>query len=160
MSAILRPPGADDLAAMLALNNRHSVETSVLSLPTLQSLIASSFFTKVAGTVEAFCIALDQDARYDNPNFRWFCQRFRRFIYIDRVIVADGARGRGLARAMYEDLTSIARGAGHDMLCCEVNIEPPNLTSERFHEAFGFLEVGRADLSGPEKTVQYLSLKI
>ena len=160
MSVVFRPPGAGDLAAMLALNNRHSAETSVLSLPALQSLIASSFFTKIAGAVDAFCVALDQDARYDNPNFDWFHQRFRRFVYIDRVIVADDARGRGLARAMYEDLASVARGAGHDMLCCEVNIEPQNLRSERFHEVFGFSEVGRAVLISRQKTVRYLSVRI
>ena len=32
---------------------------------------------------------------------------------------------------------------GHTVLCCEINVDPPNVASDRFHGAFGFEEVGR-----------------
>jgi predicted GNAT superfamily acetyltransferase len=112
------------------------------------------------GENEAFCIALDQSAAYHNPNFDWFRGRLRRFVYIDRVVVADRARGRGLARAMYRALSAAAKEAGHTIVCCEVNIDPPNLASDRFHARFGFSEVGRAVLADRGKTVSYLTLNI
>src|SRR4029434_6608111 len=34
----------------------------------------------------------------------WFRRRYRRFVYIDRVVVAAHARGQGLAQGMYSDL--------------------------------------------------------
>jgi predicted GNAT superfamily acetyltransferase len=160
MSSILRSPSGAEQVAMLALNNKFAVETSFLCLASMQELVALSFYTRIAGKTEAFCIALDQDAQYDNVNFNWFRQRYRRFVYIDRVVVAAQARGQGIARKMYSDLKMAAKNADHTVLCCEVNIDPPNVASDRFHEGFGFEEVGQAFLAKRAKTVRYLSLSI
>jgi uncharacterized protein len=160
MSPVLRSPGAGDHAAMLALNNDFAVETSLLSIASLQLLIASSFYARLCAQADAFCIALDQDAPYENVNFDWFRRKYRRFVYIDRIVVAADARGQGIAREMYGELRTAAKNAGHGVLCCEVNIDPPNPASDRFHEAFGFAEVGRAFLAERGKTVRYLALPI
>jgi uncharacterized protein len=64
---------------MVALNNEFSAETSVLTASALQAQIDAAFFVSVAGSMEGFCIALDQDAAYDNPNFNWF-RRLRRLM--------------------------------------------------------------------------------
>jgi uncharacterized protein len=61
---------------------------------------------------------------------------------------------------MYQALKVAARAAGHTALCCEVNIAPPNPISDRFHERFGFSEIGRALLPDRGKTVRYLMLRI
>jgi uncharacterized protein len=160
MSTVLRPPDVDDIAAILALNNDSAVETSALDIASLRRLIVSSFYVRLSGQVDAFCIALDQDAHYENVNFDWFRRRYRRFVYIDRVVVAAHARGKGLARKMYRDLKLASRNAGHCVLCCEVNVDPPNPASDRFHAAFGFAEVGSAWLAEYAKTVRYLALSI
>jgi len=160
MSTVLRSPSADDRAAMLALNNESALETSLLNIASLQQLVASSFYVRIAGQMDGFCIALDQDAQYQNVNFDWFRGRYRRFVYIDRVVVAAHARGQGIARKIYSDLKLASENAGHRVLCCEINVEPPNLASDRFHEAFGFVEVGRAFLAERAKTVRYLALSI
>jgi uncharacterized protein len=160
MNTTLRAPSADDHAAMLALNNHFAVETSLLSIASLQQLVASSFYVRISGATNAFCIALDQNAQYENVNFRWFRQRYRRFVYIDRVVVAAHARGQGIAREMYSDLKMASKNAGHRVLCCEINVNPPNGASDRFHEAFGFVEVGKALLAERAKTVRYLELPI
>ena len=160
MNAALRYPSADDYDSMLELNNNFAVETSSLSIASLQALAASSFYVRISGQSDAFCIALDQNAQYDNVNFDWFRRRYRRFVYIDRVVVAAHARGQGLAQGMYSDLKVASKDAGHGLLCCEINIDPPNVVSDRFHEAFGFVEVGRAFLQERAKTVRYLALFI
>ncbi len=100
------------------------------------------------GEADAFLVALDQGADYDSPNFLWFRDRFERFVYVDRIAVAPQARGRGLARALYEALIARARAAGHDRIVCEVNADPPNPASDAFHAALGFAVIGAATLSG------------
>ncbi len=108
-----------------------------------------------AGDADALLLAFDRDAAYDNPNFNWFKARYPRFVYVDRIVVAASARGRGLARALYLDL--FARSAGHERVVCEINAEPPNPASDAFHAALGFAAVGSARLPGTGKTVRYFS---
>ncbi|TIV68514.1 MAG: GNAT family N-acetyltransferase, partial [Mesorhizobium sp.] len=76
-------------------------------------------------------------------------------VYVDRVVVAAAARGRGHARRLYEDLFEQARRAGHTMVTCEVNADPPNPASDAFHAALGFGEVGDAVMHGGKKSVRY-----
>ncbi len=102
-------------------------------------------------------MAFDQGAGYDSPNFLWFHERYPRFVYVDRVVVDPAMRKRGLANRLYEDLFCVARAAGHDVVVCEVNSEPPNPASDAFHQALGFTEVGRAAIHGGAKTVRYLA---
>lgn len=146
------------LDLVLALNEAHAVETSRLTPERLAALWAMAFRAEAIAdgrTCDAFLIALDQDAAYDSPNFRWFQARYPRFVYVDRIVTAQAARGRGLAKALYDDLFAQAREAGHERICCEVNVDPPNPGSDAFHAAIGFAEVGRASLPG--KTVRYLA---
>jgi predicted GNAT superfamily acetyltransferase len=145
---------ADDAAA-LALNNAHAVELSWLEAPRFAELIARAFFARRIGSA-AFLLAFDQNADYDSPNFLWFRARYRRFVYVDRVVVSPEHRGRGYARQLYEDLFDQARRRGHDQIVCEVNTQPPNPASDAFHARLGFAEVGRAVLPGGAKTVRYL----
>ncbi len=156
----LRRPAAADEAALLALNNAHAVELSLLSAGRLRQLLAAAFHARVAADGAALLIAFDQGADYDSPNFRWFQARYQRFVYVDRVVVAPAARGRGLARALYADLIAAAAGAGHDRVCCEVNSAPPNPASDAFHAALGFHEVGSAHLADRDKAVRYLIRKL
>jgi predicted GNAT superfamily acetyltransferase len=146
-----------DEVAMLALNNEHREETSELDAAKLHALIVQGFHLGLRnGGRDAFLIAFDQHALSASPNFQWFKSRYKRFVYIDRVIVAADKRGRGLARGLYDDLFAAAARADHSLVGCEVNVEPPNPISDAFHEALGFAEVGRASLFGGEKVVRYL----
>ena len=140
---------------MLALNNDHAQELSFLSAAELAEMIAGAFHARRIGEGDAFLLTFDQDADYTSPNFLWFKARYPRFVYVDRIVVSPKARGRGLARLLYEDLFARAQEAGHDRICCEVNAEPPNPTSDAFHAALGFEEVGQAAIHGGAKTVRY-----
>jgi uncharacterized protein len=149
--------GSPDESAMLALNEEHRTETSSLGAPMLHALMAQAFHLGLRNRGrDAFLIALDQDALSASPNFQWFKTRYRRFVYVDRVIVAAAKRGQGIARGLYEELFAAALQAGHGLVCCEVNVEPPNPVSDAFHEALGFSEVGRAAIHEGAKFVRYL----
>lgn len=142
-------------AAALALNNAHAVELSWLAPERFAELIDRAFLARRIGR-DAFLLAFDQDADYDSPNFVWFRERLARFVYVDRVVVAPLARGRGHARRLYDDLFERARAPGHDQVVCEVNVEPPNPASDAFHAALGFREIGQAAIHDGRKTVRYL----
>jgi predicted GNAT superfamily acetyltransferase len=80
---------------------------------------------------------------------------FKQFVYIDRIIVAESARGLGFARLLYEDLFAETMQSGHNRVVCEVNIEPPNPASVAFHASMGFNRVGEASIYNATKTVRY-----
>jgi len=143
--------------ALLTLNNAHAQELSWLEAERLQYLVREAFVARRIGNLDAFLLAFDQDARYDSPNFIWFRARYPRFVYVDRIVVAPSARGRGCARRLYHDLFEHAVRAGHDRVVCEVNKMPPNAASDAFHAALGFVEVGTASVHGGSRTVRYLA---
>jgi predicted GNAT superfamily acetyltransferase len=161
MTDTVTPLTAEDLAgadgaALLALNNAHAVELSWLEPERLAHLVAEAFVARRVGVADALLLTFDQAADYDSPNFLWFRERYGAFVYVDRVVVADGARGRGLARRLYDDLFAAAKAAGHERIVCEVNADPPNPASDAFHAALGFVPVGTAAIHGGKKTVTYL----
>src|SRR3954451_18653882 len=137
-------PGASLGKALLALNNEHARELSWLEPARLQQLVEQSFLARRIGSIDAFLLAFDQGADYDSPNYLWFRARYPRFIYVDRIVVAESARGRGLARLLYNDLFARVASSKRDLIACEVNAMPPNPASDRLHAALGFSVVGEA----------------
>lgn len=152
---MIEPIGPQDEPAVLALNNAHAAELSWLEPAGLRRLLGQSFHARRIGDLDAFLMTFDQDADYDSPNFLWFRARYPRFVYVDRVVAAHHARGRGLARRLYLDLFEAARRARHEIVACEVNADPPNPASDAFHAGMGFDEVGAAEIHGGKKTVRY-----
>ena len=150
----------DSLAAgiTLELNNAHAKETSELDLASLTTLLGMACYARgIDQGKTAFLIALDHTAPYQNPNFAWFKSAYQTFVYIDRVVVAESARGQGIARLLYEDLFAAAHRTGIFRIVCEVNLEPPNPASDAFHLAMGFEKVGQAVLYSGAKTVNYFA---
>lgn len=91
--------------------------------------------------VTAFLLGLPPGIAYDSDNYRWFGARYRDFLYIDRIAVAERARGHGIGTSLYADIARVARGR-YGCLLAEVNEEPSNPLSIAFHERSGFMRVG------------------
>ena len=144
------------MKALLTLNNAHSVELGWLDEVRLRHIVTQAFLAARIGWVDALVLALDQDAIYDSPNFLWFRARYQRFVYVDRIVVAPEARGRGLARRLYGEVFEQAAQAGHDHVFCEVNSHPPNPKSDALHISLGFTQVGAGSTHGGAKIVRYL----
>lgn len=143
------------ISRALDLNNRHAVELSHQTLDQFRALIGLASYACWNADQSGFLIALDERAKYRNPNFDWFRGRYSRFVYIDRVVVEPAQRGRGIARQLYEDLFDAARSSGRGRVVCEVNSDPPNPASDAFHARLGFAIVGTAHLADRGKTVRY-----
>lgn len=103
----------------------------------------------------AFLLAMNEAAEYDSLNFLWFRDRYSRFVYIDRIVVAEGYRRAGLAASLYADLAQWA-ASRTPRLACEVNLRPPNDASLRFHDTQGFLPVGTQETDSGRKTVSLM----
>jgi hypothetical protein len=145
--------------ALVSLNNTHALELSYLDVAGLRRLVYDSSVSWRIGVADALLIAFDQDAPYVNQNFAWFKKRYATFLYVDRVVVAPAARGKGFGRSLYENVFHYASRNGHERVVCEVNMDPPNPTSDAFHHSMGFVEVGTATLSGT-KTVRYFERRL
>ncbi|MEM8753055.1 MAG: GNAT family N-acetyltransferase [Pseudomonadota bacterium] len=142
-----------------ALNKAHELELSPLTEAAFAELVAAATYARQAEG-GAMLIAFDQDCDYDSPNFIWHRRRFGRFLYVDRVAVAETHRRRGLAALLYDDLFAFAADRKLERVVCEVNSDPPNLASDAFHERLGFAPVGEARLEGRGKTVRYLAREL
>lgn len=90
---------------------------------------------------------------YGSPNYRWFAGRHPRFAYVDRIALHPRLRGTGVADELYEAWAAMALDRGRSVVCAEVNVEPPNERSLRFHARHGFTEVGRTSPHGDDGEV-------
>lgn len=152
----IRDAQATDFDAILALNAASVSLLSPLSPQRLTELHAQAALHRVVerdGEVIGFLLAFREGADYDSPNYRWFAERYQLFLYVDRVVVADAARGQGVGTLLYRDMFEFAAASAVDLVTCEFDVDPPNPASERFHARFGFHEVGRQWVADGRKQV-------
>ena len=140
---------------LLSLNNLHAEELSYQTPQAFGDLLKAASHVRATADGLALIVAFDEGCTYNNPNFFWLKARYRRFNYIDRVVVSEKARGRGLARKLYSALEEQTRADGRERLVCEINSVPPNPASDAFHVALGFHPVGEQVLAERGKTVRY-----
>jgi predicted GNAT superfamily acetyltransferase len=107
-----------------------------------------------------FCNTFNPGANYNSVNYRWFSERYDEFVYLDRIVIAESHRNRGLGALLYGEVERrMHTQGGPHVLTCEVNFEPPNEGSLRFHRRIGFLPVGYQE-SKPGLVVEMLAKAI
>jgi hypothetical protein len=137
-----------DLDRILAINEANTPSVGSVTIERLGFIVAESPIALVAGVdgeVVGFCLVLGPDSTYDSVNYRWFRERYDEFMYLDRVAVDAAARNRGVGAALYAEVDRRMVGGAATHLALEVNIDPPNEGSLRFHDRLGFHEVGQQD---------------
>lgn len=97
----------------------------------------------VDDTLAGFCLVLEPDQPYPSPNYLWFQERYTNFVYLDRVGFGESHRGHGYGAALYAEVERRAGLIQRTSFTLEVNLDPPNDGSMRFHQRQGFVEVGR-----------------
>lgn len=152
-----------DFEAILRLNQASVHYLSPLDTERLAHLHAQAVCHRVAEEQEeiaGFLLALREGADYDSVNYGWFARQYGSFLYIDRVVVNEQHRGRGIGRALYRDVFQIAAALGIAHVTCEFDIEPPNEVSTRFHAELGFKEVGSQWVADGKKRVSLQALEL
>lgn len=151
-----RPITPSDFADVLALNEESVHFLSPLSASLLERLHAQAAFHGVLekeGRIVAFVLTFEEGADYDSVNYQWFFQRYPRFLYVDRVVVAQGLQSAGAGSALYKAVFNHAVDNDIPIVACEYDVEPLNPVSQRFHEKFGFAEVGQQAVADGKKIV-------
>ena len=144
-----------DLADVLALNEASLPHVSSMDMDQAHWFAANAWYFRVAridGVFAGFLIGLRPGVDYRSENYRWFCESYQDFGYVDRVAVSQSARRQGVASQLYDDFADALRGKV-DVMTCEVNTRPPNESSMRYHERHGFRRVGSQETDGGKKEV-------
>lgn len=150
-----------DFDAILRLNTQWEHFLSPMDrsrLVTLHQMAAVHRVVVDAGKVCAFLLVMREGCAYDSLNYRWFDKRYKRFLYVDRVVIAGACQGRGLGRLLYADLLAFARINRVNTVTCEIDADPPNEPSRRLHAALGFCEVGTQRVGAAQKRVAMQAL--
>lgn len=144
------------------LKSIHSLNESVLphvnSIPISdfeEFMEISSFFLVIEkeGEVAGFMIVLGPAQNYDSENYQYFSSNFGSFDYVDRIVIGEAFRGKGLGAELYQYLFENTQ---EKRVCCEVNIKPPNPKSIQFHQMLGFEEVDQHFSEGGKKFVSLM----
>jgi predicted GNAT superfamily acetyltransferase len=138
----------DQLQSIYDLNQANTPEVGSLeSMTHLKKLIElSAYNLLVLGDDEivGFIICIREDSAYRSENYKFFAQRLKKFLYVDRVTIDERHRRAGLGQAIYEDIFAQAN-EDNLPIALEVNTQPINQPSLNFHEKMGFDKVGSRD---------------
>lgn len=161
---MIRPYEPGDADVVMALNEANVPEVGTMDRDRLQLFADHSPYfrvVEVAGEIVGLLVGLTEaETMYPSPNYKWFCERYPSFAYIDRVALAESSRGQGWGPALYKDFEAWGREQGKPALLAEVNTIPDNPRSRRFHEIYGFVEVGRERPYGPDEEVAMFACEL
>ena len=115
--------------------------SSITELKNLIQLSSINYYVIFENKLIGFMICFRESSDYKSMNYKFFCKKETKFLYIDRIAIKNEYRRKGIGKSLYKKLDSIANDKNLP-LCCEVNKEPLNDISIRFHKDFGFYEVG------------------
>ena len=111
---------AADLETVLALNEASVPHVNSIDLDQMRWFASNAFYFRVARVDEKFAgflIGLGPGLDYGSENYRWFCDHYGDFGYVDRVAVDKSARRLGVASRLYDDFADELRGDArlHDL---------------------------------------------
>ena len=155
---LIRQAQDSDFSRILEINATEEEKTSPIDLARVTQLDTWSDYHSIVAVEDmiiGFLLVMSEASDYDGDNFRWFAERYSRFLYVDRIVIDRTFARCGAGTALYSDLIKFAATQSWSTLCCEINVSPPNPVSHAFHADFGFKEVGRSGAAGAPKVVSY-----
>ena len=159
---MLRELREEDQEALLLLNNSSTPAVNTLTLKELQSILSLAekcWVEEIDSDLAAALIIIGPDQNYSSDNYTWLETQFSNYCYVDRIMVNQNHKRRGLGKKLYQELEKHAQREGDEILLCEVNIEPPNPQSIAFHTQLGWEPFFERE-HGPGKKVQYFKKSI
>jgi predicted GNAT superfamily acetyltransferase len=134
--------------SIYALNQANTPEVGSLeSIQHLKQLIEFSSYNLLVlkeDEIVGYIICMREGSAYGSENYKFFTQRLKKFLYVDRVAIDEQHRRAGLGQAIYEDI--FAQAISDSLpIALEVNTQPVNQPSLNFHEKMGFDQIGAKD---------------
>ena len=143
-----------DYDAVLALNSASVPHVNNIGIDQLDWFAKNAVYFRAArinDRLAGFLIGLRPGTTYASLNYRWFCEHYDDFAYVDRVAVNEWAQRQGVAGASYSDFADSQTGVSS--MTCEINIRPTNIGSMQFHTHLGFKQVGSQEIDSGAKQV-------
>jgi|TARA_B100001142_G_scaffold198743_1_gene197506 predicted GNAT superfamily acetyltransferase len=133
------------LKSIYDLNQANTPEVGSLdSMNHLKKLIELSAYNLLAlddDEIVGFIICMREGSAYGSENYKFFTQRLKKFLYVDRVAIDEQHRREGLGQAIYKEI--FTKASYDDLpIALEVNTQPINQPSLDFHAKMGFDKVG------------------
>lgn len=150
-----------DVTAAWQINEQGLPGTGQVSLEEMADLFALSELPIGVfddGVMLGFVLCLTPRTRYTSLNYAWFNERYQEFLYVDRIAITVGHRGKGIGSLLYERVIEHAESLQFPVTA-EVNLTPPNPGSIRFHERHSFTEIGVFSQGEKSVTMMMRSLK-
>ena len=143
-----KQPDDDFLNSIYDLNQLNTPEVGSLDsieyFKNLLILSSKNLFVLLGNEIVGFIVCFREGSSYSSLNYKFFSKNETKFLYIDRVVIKDAYRRKGIGLNLYQYIESIAMEENIP-LCCEVNTKPLNKVSIDFHTNFGFKEIGNYD---------------
>ena len=149
-----------DLAPILSLNQNSIPAVSSSNLEIMKHFLTICDYFKVFkinGEIIGFLNALQPLKDYKSEHYKWFNDRYKSFIYVDRIIFKKSYQNQGYGTIFYNDLIESVKNDSLDIVC-EINTKPYNKQSIQFHKKYGFKDIGTENIDS-NKSVVYMRYK-
>ncbi len=163
---MIREMQAHDFSAVMRLNNDNVPAVSLIDLDELRKdvrlaehalVITDTATSAPHGFCTTFASGISEDL---GVNYTWFADRYPAFVYLDRVVIDTPFQSQGWGELLYAEVERRIRATGTtDLFVCEVNLQPRNEGSLRFHARLGFEQVGEQE-SKPGLIVAMLAKRL
>jgi predicted GNAT superfamily acetyltransferase len=135
---------ADD-AMVLALNAAAEGPVEPLGpnrLDWLRLIAAHAVVVEDDDQVAGFVFTFTPGSAYDGLEFQWFTETYGdRFLFVDRIVVAEPYRRQGVASFVYRAIERAAKP--FDRVVTRARSDPPDTPGLAFHATRGFVEVAK-----------------
>ena len=142
----IRPMISADAPAILAINAICRPAVAGIDLADLRRLDrvgATGWVACDASEVVGYLLAFSSTSDYDGEEYLSFRGAISvPFLYVAQIAIAASHRRFGAGKKLYATALRRARKDGASLVCCEVNLEPPNPESLAFHRTLGFQRFG------------------
>ena len=160
---MIREFNEKDFHDLLELNNDSVPAVNYLSKGELKNILLLSekcWVADIDDELAASLIIIGPNQPYESDNYTWLETKFSNFCYVDRIMVSEKYKRKKLGYILYKKLEDYAEANGALQLLCEVNIEPPNPISKKFHESLNYENVGPQLTENETKKVSLMIKKI
>ncbi len=144
-SALYRVAETKNFNRILEINTEGKPGVAPLNCAELLRMMNLTDYVKVLeinGRVAGYFIAFLKNSNYDGEEFQYFQKELNsNYLYVDQIAIAEKYLGNGLAKEFYRDAEHFAIQFSISQIVCEVNLEPPNPKSLKFHTSLGFHKV-------------------
>ncbi|MEH6452677.1 MAG: GNAT family N-acetyltransferase [Psychromonas sp.] len=141
---IIRDILQKDFESILALNE---ISVKVLSPMDREKLVRLIKVSAIAVVLEdqkqvaGVLLAFSSDIAYESINYQWFNDSYNSFLYIDRIVVSENYRGKGVASRLFTYALEWAKNHSLASIFAEIDVMPANDASLLFHQKQGFKQL-------------------